>query len=201
MPLPFYISFAALWILVILHSLLLLGVVRLVHQLESKASFGGQQQIGQEIPQFNAVDIRGNRIRSKDLAGQVKALLFVSPDCPSCAVTLGELSALRHKAQGDIVVICRGERNDCAELAARNGLDMTVLIDKDGEIAQLFPMAGVPTAILLDEKGRIQSYGEPKRGEELAAMLAQERGVEPTGVGADDDRGHALNQATSVRVG
>ncbi|HET8629148.1 MAG TPA: redoxin domain-containing protein [Thermomicrobiales bacterium] len=182
MSLPFYLSYAALWVIVILNTLLLLGVVRMVYQLQHSGG-DGKLKPGEEAPPFRAVDLAGTPVRSADFAGRLTALLFVSPTCPSCTTTLAEMDALRYKAQGNVIVICRAGRDDCARLAARHQLNVPTIADEDEEISRLFDISSVPTAVLINAGGRIQSYGNPMRGEDLEALFSQAPAPEAQEVG------------------
>ena len=183
MPHAFYLSYAALWILVIAQGLILLGVVRLVYQIQHPAVGDGQLRRGQRAPQFNALDLAGAPITSADFAGRVTALLFVSPKCPSCAATLAELDALRHKAQGNLAVICQANHEDCTRLVERYGFSVPAVADEDDRISRLFGVSTTPMAVLIDEQGRIQAQGQPMRGAELEEMF--ERAPEAAAQGVD----------------
>jgi len=176
MSTPFYISYVALWILVIFQSLILLGLVRMVYQLQQNGatvgSSDGGMTSGQEAPRFSTVDLSGAPINSTSFAGRLTALLFVSPTCPSCTTTLHEMNALRHKANGNVIVICRAARDDCARLAEAHQLSMPVVADEDDQISRLFGISSVPAAILINANNRIQSYGYPLR-EELEEVFAK----------------------------
>jgi len=190
MSLPFYLAFAVLWVLVILQGLILLGVVRIVYQLQqnpvtaSPGSSNGELQIGQEAPHFSAVDLDGTLIDTAHFAGRLTALLFVSPTCLSCTTTLAEMDALRWKAQGNVVVICRAGHDDCARIANRHKLTVPMIADRDDQIGQRFHITGVPMAVLVDENNRIESVGHPMRGEDLQGMVgnAAEAGIAAGGV-------------------
>ncbi len=183
--LPFYLSYAALWVLVIFHSLLLLGVVRMIHQLpqsrgntESRtASRNGHLSTGDEAPQFSAVDLEDAPVSSADLAGRPAALLFVSPTCPSCVVTLYEMEAISQKTEGRVIVVCRATSDECAALAKRHGYKFRTVADADDAISKVFGVTNNPTAVLMDEHGRIESHGYPHRTEEMEELLLKESGV------------------------
>lgn len=185
MSIPFYLSHAALWILVILHSLILLGVVRIVYQLQQTGVAAGSRGLssGKEAPQFSAVALSGEPISSTDFVGRLTALLFVSPSCPSCTAILeDDMGYLNHKAQGNMIVICRAGREDCARLAEQHRLSMPVVADEDDQISGLYRISTVPTAVLINSNNRIQSYGQPQR-EELEEMLEKAAEVGAQGVG------------------
>lgn len=164
--LPFYLSYAALWILIILHSLVLLGVVRIVYQLQnnSSASHNTGMSAGEEAPAFDTVDLYGISISSADFADQLTALLFVSPDCKSCTTILEEdMEYLKFKAQGNVIVVCRAGPEVCTRMAERYGLDVPIVADEDNEISELYRISAVPTTVLINADKRIQSYGQPWR--------------------------------------
>ncbi|MGI8589095.1 MAG: peroxiredoxin family protein [Chloroflexia bacterium] len=168
----FYLSYAALWVLVILQSLILLGLVRMVYQLQRTGVVGSSSEgigdlslrPGQEAPEFSAVDLSGAPISSADFHG-LKAILFVSPNCPSCTLTLYEMQALKYKASGNVLVVCRANRDECIRLAERHELDIPTVADEDERISRLFGVSSVPVAVLINDDGRIRSYGYPQRDE------------------------------------
>lgn len=176
---PFILSYGALWLLVIFQSLVLLGLVRMVYQIQqasptlSRRGPDSRLKTGERAPEFTALDLLGSPVRSADYSGRLRALLFVSAGCRACTLTLSEMHALNCKVQGRIVIICRGGREDCTDLAERYGLDVPVIADSDDHISQLFGISGVPTAVLIDASDLIQSYGHPLRGKELEDLLAE----------------------------
>lgn len=170
MSTPFYITYVALWILVIFQSLILLGLVRMIAQLQQSNNSSGMMA-GQEAPAFSVVDLAGRSISTKNFAGHLTALLFVSPTCPSCMTTLAELEAVNHKAQGNVIVICRAGRIDCAQFIEQYQLKIPVVADEDEQISRLYHISSVPTAVLINAQNRIQSYGQPLR-ENLEQVIA-----------------------------
>lgn len=164
---PFYLSYAALWLLVILQSLILLGLVRIVYQLQRNGATAGLSE-GQEAPSFSAVSLSGTPINSANFAGRMTALLFVSPTCSSCAEALTDINYLRYKAnQGNVIVICRSGREDCARLVEKYQLNVPSVADEDDQISRLYSISSVPTAVIINENNRIKSYGQIKRDEKL----------------------------------
>lgn len=174
MSIPFYVSYAALWMVVVVLSLVVLGLVRLVSQLQQSGAGATADEVGlksgQIAPAFQAKDLSGASVGSEDFVGRLHALLFVSPNCPSCSASLYEMDALSHKARGNMIVVCRAGRDDCIQLAQAYTLDVRMVTDEDDAISRLFGISTFPTAVIIDERGRIQSYGQPKR-EELEEAL------------------------------
>lgn len=165
------LSYVALWLLVILHSLILLGVIRVTYQrqLTGHAVNTEDLKAGEEAPAFSAVDLSGNHVDSSMFAGRPSLLLFVTPTCPECVVALQDLQYLKEKANGNLVVICRAEREACARLVERTQVKAPLVADEDDHISRSYRVLFVPTAVLIDASGRIQSYGEPHQLEASGA--------------------------------
>lgn len=180
MTVTFYLSYALLWTLVIFQSLVVLGLVRVVYRAERDEPTigprpGNGQLIGQQAPGFRAVDVFGAPIDNSTLAGQTAALLFVSPDCSTCAPTLEELEALKLKANGTVMIFCRAGRDECRRLVETYGLSTRVVVDDDLAVSDLFGVNVTPTAVLVTGDGRVQKYGHPMRSEELEQLMASDR--------------------------
>jgi peroxiredoxin len=172
----FYISYAGLWLIVIFQGLVLLGVVRLIYRMNSHAepdvpTQEGEGLTGQAIPTFTAIDDSGASFSADSLAGQMSALLFVTPDCTSCMASLAEVDALRGKVNGNLVVVCRAGLQECKHLRQTYNLDaVPVVVDETLEISKLFDVRVTPTAVLVTANGRIQSYGHPMDVKEFTEL-------------------------------
>lgn len=201
MSLPFSLSYAALWVLVVVQGLILLGVVRLVYQIQQGGVAVEYSQQGREVPEFSVVDLAGMPITNANLVGRTTALLFVSPSCHSCKTTLAELDGLQHKTGGNVIVICRARRDDCARLQEEYGLGVPTVVDEDDGISRLLGVTANPMAVLVDAQGRIQSYGQPMRGEELVAMFGDETEAEDQRGGPYGDGEHRRDRASGLETG
>lgn len=163
MSVVFVMSLGALWALVLFQTFVSLGLVRIVHAAVEEGGLAADESRMQDqpAPAFAAEDLQGRPISNEDLAGRPAALLFVSPDCSTCGVTLAELEALRSKVDGAVVVVCRSERERCVQLAQTYGLEVPVIVDEGFALSRLFHVAGAPTAVLLRADGTIETFGRP----------------------------------------
>lgn len=188
MPAPFVISYVALWILVVVQGLILLGLTRALYELRQE--YAEQPSFrGRRVPQFAAVDLWGEPVSSESIADKPTVLLFVSPDCSSCMVTLAELKPLATDATRHLVVVCSGGNDDCRQLALDHDLTVPVVADEDGELMRLFGISGTPIAVRISAHGVIESYGEPARGEELERLLGEDADTqEPEPQQAETDK-------------
>jgi peroxiredoxin len=185
---PFFLSYGALWVLMTFQTLVLLALVHRLHSAQTSSTgpgLSGEQngdpRRGQPAPTLRAVDVFGTPIDSADFAGTMTALLFVSPNCSSCSVTLDEMErTLKTKTDGHVVLVCRAGADDCISLAEMYDVSVPVVADEDLAISRLFGIVSVPTAVLINESNRIHAYGQPMAGEELTRLL-QEAAREATG--------------------
>lgn len=179
MDFAFLLSYGALWILVAVQTLVLLGLVAAVHRLtqgrSSVAMLAEEQSrmIGEMLPAFQVVDHRGTRIDSAEFRGKNTVLLFVSPSCQGCVRALDDLAPFSRR--GDVIVLCRGDSSECEQLTARHSLKVPVGLDVDSRVSAMLHINGVPTAVVVDREGRIRSYGSsPDLGLETEAVAAIE---------------------------
>ena len=183
MSTPFLASYVLLYLIVIFQGMLLLGAVRAIHELRQGHVAPAQPEEGepeaerllrQEAPRFEALDLTGNLVGTEQLRGRSSLVLFVSPNCSSCMLTLDELHAVQHKVDGNVLVVCGARDADCRNLASDHNLTVPVVADEDASIGKLFDVTAFPTAVLLNAGTRVVSYGHPMRGEELREMAGDE---------------------------
>lgn len=160
------LAFGALWVLVIVHSFVLLGVVHVAHGLSRqpvrRPGVGGLS-IGDEAPRFQARSLDGRKVASEQLSGRDFGLLFISPTCESCRLTVSELRAAVVRAAGELFVVCEGNEAECRDLVADYGVPVPTLPDPLGTIRARYGIRSVPTAVIVDPEGRIASVGRPDR--------------------------------------
>jgi peroxiredoxin len=178
MPDLFAVSYVALWVLVVLQALILLGLTRAFAEMRGGRAEKPSMQ-GRPVPTFSAMDLAGNEVSTTSIAGRPVVLLFVSPTCASCRVTLAELRGIASDSTRDLIVVCAGGEDDCRMLATDYQLTRPVVVDANGELKLQFGISGTPMAVRISATGTIESYGEPVRGEDLEALLATSRASRP----------------------
>jgi peroxiredoxin/uncharacterized membrane protein YphA (DoxX/SURF4 family) len=113
-------------------------------------------RIGEEIPEFSLNDLEGREISAGNLRGKKTLVTFWSTTCPHCANMMEELKAWekeRSPADPELLVFSDGELEVHRELA----LDSTLVLDAGYKTAEKFGMFGTPSAVLVNEDGRIVS--------------------------------------------
>lgn len=121
-------------------------------------SFGVEKtpKIGETIPEFSLKDISGKEFSSKNFRNRKTLVAFWSTTCPHCQEMLEELKNW-DKTKGadapELLVFSDGEPEAHKDLE----LNSPILLDKGYEISEKLGMYGTPSAVLVNEKGKIVS--------------------------------------------
>ena len=109
---------------------------------------------GDLVPSVQLLDLSGGAADLASLRGRVTLLLFWNPSCGFCQKMLHELKAWeRPDGAPDLVVISSGPLEACRDVRFR----AKVLVDPYFSSGRLFGAAGTPSAVVLDERGRVAS--------------------------------------------
>ena len=113
-------------------------------------------RIGQPAPEFELKDLEGQTIGLRELRGKPTLVTFWSPTCPHCHAMIEQIKEWE-KARGlddpNLLVFSDGDPDAHREA----GISSPILIDKAYGISSKFGMFGTPSAVLVDESGRIVS--------------------------------------------
>lgn len=111
-------------------------------------------KIGEAVPEFELPDLDGGQVTHSDLRGEKTLAVFWSLTCPHCKSMVEDLKKWeesRNNGEPKLVVFSDGPIDDHREL----GLRSPVVIDKDHKTSEMLGMFGTPSAVLIDEEGRI----------------------------------------------
>jgi peroxiredoxin len=117
---------------------------------------GKPLKIGESVPEFSIEDLSGKQISHDNFQGKKTLVTFWSLTCPHCinmAEDLRNWESQKGQDEPNLIVFSAGETDANKKL----NLKSPVLIDKEYEIAQNFGMQGTPSAVLVNEDGRIVS--------------------------------------------
>jgi len=117
---------------------------------------GAATKLGEDVPEFALQDVHGREITSKDFRGKKTLVAFWSTTCPHCVDMVRELQEWDREKGADepnLLVFSEGDVEDHKEI----GLKSPILIDKGYETSEKFGMNGTPSAVLINENGKIIS--------------------------------------------
>lgn len=129
--------------------------------------------IGQQVPPFKLEDLDGNEFTSEHLKGQKTIAAFWSTTCPFCmkmAEDLREWNGEKNSGGPKLVLFSSGDPEEHRSLE----LGAPVLLEEGYGTASKIGMNGTPSAVLIDEFGKIVS--ETGVGAEMIWALLGETG-------------------------
>jgi len=120
------------------------------------ANGGETNSLGKFLPEFSQTDVFDRNITSEDLHGKKTLVTFWSLSCGYCTQMLEDLRNW-DKARGvdepNLLLLSEGE----AEPHRNLDLQSPIILDKDRKISNELGMSGTPSAVLINENGRIVS--------------------------------------------
>ena len=117
---------------------------------------GVKVRIGQTVPEFTLDDRGGQKIETSYLKGSPTLATFWSTTCSHCLNMMEDMREWeQNRATGDpkLVVFMDGNPEEIKDIE----LDSPIVIDKGYKTAAKLGMHGTPSAVLIDENGKIVS--------------------------------------------
>lgn len=135
-------------------------------------------KVGAAAPDFEIVDINGNKHRLKDYVGQGVVLNFWGTWCAPCEREFPamERQYTEFKDKGVEIIAINRKQSDFEVNTYVNNMGMTfpVAIDKKVSIFKAYNIGPLPTTIFIDKNGNIKeiSKGEMSETQIRAAMTS-----------------------------
>jgi peroxiredoxin len=134
---------------------------------------GAAPQIGQEAPDFTAVDSKGNPIHLREYRGKIVVLEWTNADCPYTHkhYSSGNMQSVQALAQKNgivwltVISSAPGKQGYVDGAAAdaltvsRHALPTAVLLDPTGSVARLYYAKTTPHMFVIDKDGTLQYMG------------------------------------------
>ncbi len=142
------------------------------------------QQAGvlqQEAPAFALKDLDGKEVRLTSLRGKTVLIDFWASWCRPCVEALPHIQKL-HEAFKEKGLVVLGINAEPAEVARKfvqeKGYTFTTLTDEGKAVWGLYGVQGIPTTLVIDKDGIVQSYTVGYRAEEDIRAALAKAGVE-----------------------
>ena len=184
------VSYLALWALVVLLTVVVLGLVRqlgLIHlRLGPESDLVTTNEgleIGLPAPDFQANDvISGDKIVLSNLKGTKSILIFVSPSCQPCQELMPHIVTFHRSKNGKvkIVLFIQTDVRESMQFAENHQLRTHVVADPQGNLSKIYQVRATPFAYGLDKEGIVQRQGVVNNLQALEALLEEASASELT---------------------
>jgi thiol-disulfide isomerase/thioredoxin len=117
---------------------------------------GNGLKIGDDVPDFSLKDLHDREITAKDLAGKPTLITNWSTSCGYCAQMIRDLEKWDREKGADepnLLVLSQSKPEDLKGLELKS----PIVFDQENKTAEKFGMSGTPSAILINENGKIVS--------------------------------------------
>lgn len=183
---PALFSHLVLWLAVIVLAIMVAALARQVGLLHERIAPAGALALGRQItvgeagPDMALPALDGSQVQiGGQRAARSQLLFFLSPDCPVCKDLLPVLRSTAAAERGwlDLVLASDGGEAGHRRLIAAENLSGIPYVLSE-QLGRRLGVSKLPFGVLLDEEGRIASFGLINSREHLESLFeAKERGV------------------------
>lgn len=173
-------SQVALWVVVLLQLILLLGLAREMGVIRVRLGPQGALmsdvglEIGDPAPDFETLEIPSNRTVPFRAEGVRQTLLvFVSPDCTPCKHLLKSMDPVWEGWQRTtrVTVVCEGNDAQVRGVFGKLGLRMSMFTDPLSKIRELYGQPPTPFAYLIGSDGTVLLKGIVNERDDVERLI------------------------------
>jgi len=119
-------------------------------------------EVGKPAPQFALRNPDGQVVQLSDFDGEVVWINFWATWCGPCRRELPDIQQLAGEFEDDGLVVLTLNQGESANKATdfweELGLDLPILLDSDGEVADQYRLIGLPNNYFIDKDGILRAF-------------------------------------------
>ena len=128
----------------------------IAHVVRPQAPIPVTKKVGEVAPEVKLPDLEGDTVDLADFRGEKTLVLFWNPGCGFCQQMLPHLKEWERNPPEEapnLFVVSAGTKEANEEM----GLSSPVVLDQNFATGRAFGVGGTPSAVLVDEEGKIAS--------------------------------------------
>lgn len=192
-------SLFLLWIVVILLGVAVVALARQLRLLQDRATpiaqRPGRTGPGGTAPVVSAPTLAGDMltIGGPSADGRALLLLFIRPACAASRAAIRDALALTDRKRLRLLFLGEGRAEDYGDMLRQHHIRDTDVI-LSAEVMRDFRSSDIPSAALIDSRGRLLARGVVEARDQLDALLAHLHSQDMTA----DEAGLEFGDATTV---
>ena len=142
--------------------------------------------VGYAAPNFQLENLAGNEVSLANHRGEVVILDFWATWCGPCRQAMPTISDVARKYAGQGVVLyavnLQEDPDTIRSFINESGLNVNVLLDTDGAVADAYGADAIPQTVLIDQDGTVQAIHvgltsdlEEQLSSQIEALVSGER--------------------------
>jgi cytochrome c biogenesis protein CcmG/thiol:disulfide interchange protein DsbE len=138
-------------------------------------------RIGSAIPAFELSDLEGKKKSNLDFQGRPVIINFWATWCGPCKLEMPILQKIRQEYDGKISLVAvnfEEPRETVKQFLTQNKIEVPVLLDETGSMANSYGIHAFPVTYFIDAKGVIKSMHIGQLDKEMVKTYIKTMGIE-----------------------
>ena len=131
---------------------------KLRSQLQDQAQ---ATSVGKQAPEFTLTSVGGKEVKLSDLQGKVVLLDFWATWCTPCRSEMPIIELLHRQFKDKGLVVLGVDDEDAStqnDFLEKSGFSFASLIEPRKQLTNQFHVSGIPTTVLIDQRGTIRTF-------------------------------------------
>lgn len=130
---------------------------------QSTATSQSSQNNKDIAPDFTLNDINGKEVKLSDYKGKIVILNFWTVWCKYCKLEMPDFNELNKELEKDneaviITINVQESPETVKNYLSSNNINLKVLLDQDGSVAQAYGITGFPNTFIINKDGSLYTY-------------------------------------------
>lgn len=144
-------------VVVLLIALMTVAIVQAMEKEDKPDNLPGLA-VGEKAPDFELVNLNGEKVKLSDFQGKKVMLNFWATWCPPCKEEMPAMEKFYKISNGDVVILAVNidPQYNVKKYVDEMGISFPVLLDEKDKVNSIYQVLTIPTTFFIDEQGIIR---------------------------------------------